>query len=108
MFDGWPSIVFSGWPNSSYGTFGGEVVAMDNFISQNGKYRILIAQYTEDPWPSGIRAGSGAIGMALLKDVPVWYEIWRKMNGFPPDFYVSSTNENDQKIKGNGPLNSLK
>jgi membrane fusion protein, adhesin transport system len=65
MFDGWPSIVFSGWPNSSYGTFSGEVVAIDNFISQNGKYRILVAQYPDDLWPAGLRAGSGAVSMAL-------------------------------------------
>jgi hypothetical protein len=48
MFDGWPSIVFSGWPNSSYGTFGGEVVAIDNFISPNGKYRILVAPVKDE------------------------------------------------------------
>ncbi|MBT8223548.1 MAG: HlyD family secretion protein, partial [Eudoraea sp.] len=27
QFDGWPAIIFSGWPNVSYGTYGGEVVA---------------------------------------------------------------------------------
>jgi hypothetical protein len=31
--------------------------------------------------------GSGAQGIALLKDVRVWYELWRNINGFPPDFY---------------------
>ncbi|MDG1871990.1 MAG: biotin/lipoyl-binding protein, partial [Flavobacterium sp.] len=25
-FDGWPTIVFSGWPDVSYGTFGGKIV----------------------------------------------------------------------------------
>ncbi|MEZ4738224.1 MAG: hypothetical protein R2818_02450 [Flavobacteriales bacterium] len=34
MFDGWPAIVFSGWPNTSYGTYGGKVVAIDNLISR--------------------------------------------------------------------------
>jgi multidrug resistance efflux pump len=42
-FDGWPSIVFSGWPGASFGTFGGVIVAKENFISENGKYRVLIA-----------------------------------------------------------------
>ena len=28
-FDGWPAIVFSGWPNASLGTYGAKVVAMD-------------------------------------------------------------------------------
>jgi hypothetical protein len=30
----------SGWPDM-YGTFGGEIVAIENFISENGKYRGL-------------------------------------------------------------------
>lgn len=108
MFDGWPSIVFSGWPNSSYGTFGGEVVAIDNFISQNGKYRILVAQYPDDPWPQGLRAGSGAMSMALLKDVPIWYEIWRKLNGFPPDYYVADGRDNNEKMNDNPALKAVK
>jgi len=109
MFDGWPSIVFSGWPNSSYGTFGGEVVAIDNFISQNGKYRILVSQDTEeDPWPSGLRVGSGAVSMALLKEVPIWYEIWRKLNGFPPDYYWSAEQQANQDKSKKAPLKSVK
>ena len=100
MFDGWPSIVFSGWPNSSYGTFGGKVVAIDNFISDNGKYRILVGEDGEDqPWPEGLRVGSGANGMALLKDVPIWYELWRNINGFPPDYYIAETSEKQSKNK---------
>ncbi len=88
MFDGWPSVVFSGWPNVSFGTFGGEVVAIDNFISENGKYRILVApDPTDVAWPERLRVGSGANGLALLNDVPIWYELWRNFNGFPPDFY---------------------
>lgn len=88
MFDGWPSIVFSGWPNMSYGTFGGEVVAIDNFISPNGKYRMLVKPApNEEPWPKELRVGSGANGIALLKDVPIWYELWRNLNGFPQDYY---------------------
>jgi hypothetical protein len=88
LFDGWPSIVFSGWPNVSYGTFGGKVVAIDNSISTNGKFRILVAEDSADvPWPRALKVGGGAVGMALLKDVAVGYELWRRLNGFPPDFY---------------------
>lgn len=88
QFDGWPAIVFSGWPNASYGTFGGTVVAIENFISENGKYRILIAPDESDhKWPDALRAGAGARTMALLEDVPIWYEIWRQLNGFPPNYY---------------------
>ena len=89
FFDGWPSIVFSGWPNTSYGTFGGEVVAIDNFISPNGKYRILVGPDKDDEeWPSALRVGGAAVGFALLSDVPIWYELWRQVNGFPPDLYT--------------------
>ena len=98
-FDGWPTIVFSGWPNASYGTFGGEIVAIENFISDNGKFRILIApDKNEDKWPSKISVGSGAQTIALLNNVPIWFEVWRTLNGFPPNFYKAK-NQKDAKNK---------
>ncbi|SHF55786.1 Multidrug resistance efflux pump [Arenibacter palladensis] len=88
QFDGWPAIVFSGWPNISYGTYGGKVVAVETFISENGKYRVLLAPDPDDePWPTQIRVGSGANTFALLDDVPIWFELWRQVNGFPPNYY---------------------
>lgn len=88
QFDGWPVIIFSGWPNVSYGTYGGKVVAIETFISDNGKYRVLIAPDEEDhEWPKDIRVGSGANTIALLEDVPIWFELWRQLNGFPPNYY---------------------
>ena len=91
-FDGWPTVVFSGWPNLSYGTFGGKIVAVENFISPNGKFRILIApDATEDAWPKQISIGSGVQTLALLENVPIWFELWRTLNGFPPNFYQPKT-----------------
>ncbi|MCK6648207.1 MAG: HlyD family secretion protein [Bacteroidia bacterium] len=91
QFDGWPSIIFSGWPGISYGTYGGEVVAIDNFVNENGKYRVLVAEDKNyPPWPKEIRLGAGARTNTLLKDVPVWYELWRQINGFPPDYYKTT------------------
>jgi len=88
QFDGWPVIIFSGWPNVSYGTYGGTVVAIETFISDNGKYRILLAPDPDDhPWPEDLRVGSGAETIALLEDVPIWFELWRQLNGFPPNYY---------------------
>ncbi|WP_350286400.1 biotin/lipoyl-binding protein [uncultured Croceitalea sp.] len=88
QFDGWPVIIFSGWPNVSYGTYGGTVVAIETFISDNGKYRILLAPDPEDHlWPTDLRVGSGANTIALLEDVPIWFELWRQLNGFPPNYY---------------------
>jgi multidrug resistance efflux pump len=97
-FDGFPAIVFSGWPNTSYGMFGGVVVAVENVNSDNGKFRILIAEDKDDrPWPPTLRVGAGAQGIALLKNVPVWYELWRNINGFPPDYYKKAEGNNEKK-----------
>ncbi|MEM9679334.1 MAG: HlyD family efflux transporter periplasmic adaptor subunit [Bacteroidota bacterium] len=98
QFDGWPAIIFSGWPNVSYGTYGGEVVAVERFISPNGKFRVLLKPDPEDhPWPEEIRAGSGAFTMALLEDVPIWFELWRQLNGFPPNYYQPVADSNSKK-----------
>ncbi|MBA4134893.1 MAG: biotin attachment protein [Flavobacterium sp.] len=98
-FDGWPTIVFSGWPNLSYGTFGGKIVAIENFISDNGKFRVLIApDENEEAWPKQISIGSGAQTLALLDNVPVWFEIWRTLNGFPPNYYQpKNSTQKDKK-----------
>lgn len=89
QFDGWPAIFFSGWPGLSVGTFGGRIVAIDNFTNQNGLYRILVSPDPEqEPWPKELRVGAGTRNFALLNDVPIWYELWRQINGFPPDFYT--------------------
>ncbi len=106
QFDGWPAIVFSGWPDNSFGTYGASVYAIDNDISENGKYRILVIEDdSEKEWPSLIRIGSGARGLLLLNDVRVYYEIWRKLNGFPPDFYDP---EKRKDVKNKAPLRKVK
>lgn len=97
IFDGFPAIVFSGWPNSSYGTFAGKVVAVENNISSNGLFKaFVIEDKNEKQWPPKIKMGAGVQGIAILNDVPVWYELWRNINGFPPDYYEI---KNDQSIK---------
>lgn len=100
QFDGWPAIFFSGWPNAAFGTFAGKVVAVETFISANGKFRVLIApDEEENEWPKNVRVGSGAYTIALLDDVPIWYEIWRKLNGFPPNYYTPSSKSVENKSK---------
>lgn len=89
QFDGWPAIVFSGWPNASVGMFQGKVIAVDNFVNENGKYRVLVApDKSSHKWPDGLRMGVAVKSMVLLNDVPIWYELWRQMNGFPPNYYT--------------------
>ena len=104
-FDGWPSIVFSGWPSTSFGTFGAKVFAIDNVLDDNGKYRVLLRKDEEDvEWPNALRFGAGARGMLLLNDVPLGYEVWRQLNGFPPQFYTPKKDEpkenNSYRSKG--------
>ncbi len=96
QFDGWPAFVFSGWPGVSYGTFSAEIVAFDRVLSENGKFRIL-AKSIGKPWPDAIQLGGGVEGFALLNNVPLIYELWRKVNGFPPEFYIKTNT--DKKIK---------
>ena len=106
IFDGWPAFIFSGWPGQSFGTYSGSVVAIDNMISANGQYRILAAPRKDGKeWPQALRVGSGAQGIALLNNVPLWYEIWRKLNGFPPDYYDE---EKETAPKMKAPVKSIK
>lgn len=96
FFDGWPNFVFSGWPGMSYGAFKAEVVTYDKMLAENGKFRVL-AKRVGDEWPSALQIGSGARGFALLKDVPLVYELWRIANGFPPEYYKKSKTEGELK-----------
>lgn len=88
VFDGFPAVVFSGWPTASYGTFSGKVIAVERNRNDNGMFRLLVIEDVADrQWPPDLKLGTGAVGFALLKDVPVWYELWRQINGFPADYY---------------------
>jgi len=87
QFEGWPAIQFSGWPSTAVGTFGGEIISIDATDDGKGKFRVLILpDSTAQEWPDEryLRQGVRANGWVLLDRVPLWYEIWRNMNGFPP------------------------
>ena len=89
QFEGWPSVQFSGWPSVAVGTFAGKVFSIDRVSSTGGKYRLLVSQTSpvpskDEPWPPQLRQGSGVFGRIILRSVPLWYEIWRQLNGFPP------------------------
>jgi multidrug efflux pump subunit AcrA (membrane-fusion protein) len=85
QFEGWPALQFSGWPSTMVGTFGGEIVIIDPVGGKGGKFRILVTPDPDDkPWPTQVRQGTPAYGWALLDTVPLWYEIWRRLNGFTP------------------------
>lgn len=97
-FDGWPALQFSGWPGVSVGTFAGKVAIIDQVSSKNGMYRVLVKpDSNKQQWPQQIRIGSGVQGLVMLNDVPVWWEIWRQLNGFPPNYVGDEPEKKKEK-----------
>jgi multidrug efflux pump subunit AcrA (membrane-fusion protein) len=86
QFEGWPAVQFSGWPNVAVGTFGGRVANIDPSDNGSGEFRLLVIPENMEEWPDQryLRQGTRAIGWILLDQVSAGYEIWRKLNGFPP------------------------
>ena len=87
QFEGWPGIQFVGWPSVAINTFGGLVSVVDSTDNGKGQFRVLVRPDPDDtPWPSGryLRQGVQTNGLVMLKRVPLWFELWRQLNGFPP------------------------
>lgn len=98
VFDGYPVIVFSGWPSTSYGTFRGTVSFIEQAANESGKFRVMVKEDASyRPWPLTLTIGTAAQGISLLKEVPVYYELWRNINGFPPDFYIKPAKTGEKK-----------
>ncbi|MEZ6061778.1 MAG: HlyD family efflux transporter periplasmic adaptor subunit [Planctomycetaceae bacterium] len=100
QFEGWPAVQFAGWPSVAVGTFGGEVISVDATDDRKGKFRILVLpDKTDQDWPGQrfLRQGVRANGWVLLERVPLWYEIWRNMNGFPPVVSTEEPGKDDTK-----------
>jgi multidrug efflux pump subunit AcrA (membrane-fusion protein) len=108
QFEGWPAIQFSGWPELAIGTFGGRIVQVDSAATLDGKFRVLVkpdAQLVGDDWPDGefLRQGNQAVGWVLLNRVSLGYEIWRRLNGFPPVLAPDSKGKQKKDDKGSKP-----
>jgi multidrug resistance efflux pump len=86
QFEGWPAIQFAGWPSVAVGTFGGTVASVDMIDNGKGKFRCQIRPDFPEEWPNEryLRQGVRANGWVLLETVPLWFEFWRQLNGFPP------------------------
>ena len=104
QFEGWPAVQFVGWPSVAVGTFGGKVNRVFPTDDGKGNFRILVSPQKTKPsdseWPDDryLRQGVRANGWVLLKDVPLGYEIWRQLNGFPPT--VADEEPDKDKKKG--------
>lgn len=86
QFEGWPALQFAGWPSVAVGTFGGEVISIDATDNGMGQFRILVKPVENgQSWPDEryLRQGVRVNGWVILDRVPLWYEIWRRLNGFP-------------------------
>ena len=90
QFEGWPAVQFVGWPSVAVGTFAGKVNRV--YPTDDGKGNFLVVVTPNDQtsgarnWPDDryLRQGVRANGWVLLREVPLGYEIWRQLNGFPP------------------------
>lgn len=84
QFEGWPAIQFRGWPAIAVGTFGGRVSFIDPTDNGMGSFRVVIVP--DEAWPQAryLRQGVRVHGWIQLGEVPLWYELWRQANGFPP------------------------
>ncbi|RLS72946.1 MAG: HlyD family efflux transporter periplasmic adaptor subunit [Planctomycetota bacterium] len=106
QFEGWPAIQFAGWPSVAVGTFGGTVVSVDMVDNGKGKFRCQILPDSTETvkWPEErfLRQGVRANGWVLLEQVPLWFEVWRKLNGFPPTVEVDSTKNQKAASKEEG------
>ncbi len=99
-FDGFPALQFSGWPSISVGSFGGTVEVIDVVNTHPGEFRILVIPDLKDiAWPKQIRVGSGTKSWVMLDDVPVWYELWRQLNGFPASLYAEPKSDKPEMKK---------
>ena len=107
QFEGWPAVQLSGWPSVAVGTFGGEVISVDSTDNGKGQFRILVQPDERDPdwpgaeWPEGrfLRQGVQAHGWVLLDRVPLWFEVWRRMNAFPPVVSFEKDEPNEKASK---------
>jgi hypothetical protein len=117
QFEGWPAIQFVGWPSVAVGTFPGEVIAIHPTDSGTGIFKIVVGPVvdrsksndgkssatepfpTQNPWPDSryLRQGVRANGWVILRTVPLWYEIWRQINGFPISISESEPGESKSK-----------
>ncbi|TWT38880.1 HlyD family secretion protein [Blastopirellula retiformator] len=101
QFEGWPAVQFVGWPSVAVGTFGGKVASVDATDDGMGNFRVLVVPDDKSSWPDDrhLRQGVQANGWVMLNQVPLGYEIWRQLNGFPPTAADGKPGINKKKAK---------
>jgi multidrug resistance efflux pump len=101
QFDGWPAIQFVGWPSAARGTFGGIVIAINPADDGKGNFKVFVGPDPSDPiqerWPDRryLKQGVRANAWIIMDSVPLGFEIWRQLNGFP----AARENADEEKSK---------
>ena len=107
QFEGWPAVQFVGWPSVAVGTFGGTIGFIDAADDGTGKFRVIIFPDSKDDlWPQAqyLRQGVRAQGWIMLDTVKLWYELWRRFNGFPQTIKKPI----EENVLGKGAYNDTK
>lgn len=89
LFYGIPAIPLPAWPELMAGTYTGVIKVVDQVDDGKGNYRFWVVPDPEErPWPeqTHVRQGTKVMGWVVLNRVPLWYELWRRFNLFPPDY----------------------
>jgi len=90
LFFGVPAIPLPAWPSLMAGTRGGVIKVVDQIDDGKGNYRFWVVPDPDDPqpWPeqAQVRQGTKVMGWVIMNRVPLWYELWRRFNFFPPDY----------------------
>ena len=89
LFYGIPAIPLPAWPELMAGTYVGVIKVIDQVDDGKGNFRFWVVPDPEDkPWPpqEHVRQGTKVMGWVILNRVPLWYELWRRFNLFPPDY----------------------
>jgi multidrug efflux pump subunit AcrA (membrane-fusion protein) len=87
--DGIPAIPLPAWPEVMAGTYTGVIKVIDQVDDGKGNFRFWVVPDPDDrPWPeqNHVRQGTKVMGWVILNRVPLWYELWRRFNLFPPDY----------------------
>ena len=93
LFYGIPAIPLPAWPEIMAGTYGGVIKVIDQVDDGKGNFRFWVVPDPDDrTWPpqEHVRQGTKAMGWVILNRVPLWYELWRRFNLFPPDYQEGS------------------
>lgn len=117
QFNGFPAVQIQGFPQAAVGTFAGIVSNMDPVDDGTGRVRVWIQPDTEAirsgreaAWPPSarLRPGTDTVGWVLLDTVPLWYELWRQFNAFPPNYTDASKSTGEKDGKEGKPIKPIK